>query len=81
MAATGNEGQLTLADVVDYLVDHEATRAIALFAESIRAPAMFEQVAARARARRKPIVVLKIGRSELASEVAKACLLYTSRCV
>lgn len=72
VAATGNEGQLTLADVVDYLVDHEATRAIAIFAESIRDPAMFEQVAARARARRKPIVVLKIGRSELASEVAKA---------
>ena len=72
VAATGNEGQLTLADVVDYLVDHDATRAIAIFAESIRDPAKFEQVATRARARRKPIVVLKIGRSELATEVAKA---------
>lgn len=72
VAATGNEGQLTLSDVVDYLVDHDETRAIAVFAESIRDPARFEQAATRARARRKPIVILKIGRSELATEVAKA---------
>ena len=72
VAATGNEGQLTLADIVDYLVDHDETRAIAIFAESIRDPARFEQAATRARARRKAIVILKIGRSELATEVAKA---------
>ena len=72
VAATGNEGQLTLSDVVDYLVDHEETRAIAIFAESIRDPLTFERAATRARAKRKPIVVLKIGRSELATEVAKA---------
>lgn len=72
VAATGNEGQLTLADIVDYLVDHDKTRAIAIFAESIRDPARFEQAATRARARRKAIVILKIGRSELATEVAKA---------
>lgn len=72
IAATGNEAELTLADVVDYLVDHDETRAIAIFAESIRDPVKFEQAAAKARARRKPIVILKIGRSELATEVAKA---------
>ncbi|WP_162854640.1 acetate--CoA ligase family protein [Sphingobium estronivorans] len=72
VAATGNEAQLTLADIVDYLVDHDETRAIAIFAESIRDPARFEQAATRARARRKPIVILKIGRSDLATEVAKA---------
>lgn len=72
VAATGNECQLTLADVVDYLVDHDETRAIAIFAESIRDPQKFEQAAIRARAARKPIVVLKIGRSVLATEVAKA---------
>lgn len=72
VAATGNEGQLTLADVVDYLVDHDETRTIAIFAESIRDPLTFERAATRARAKRKPIVILKIGRSELATEVAKA---------
>lgn len=72
VAATGNEAQLTLADVIDYLVDHDDTRAIAIFAESIRDPARFEQAATRARACKKPIVILKIGRSDLATEVAKA---------
>lgn len=72
VAATGNEGRLTLADVVDFLVDHDATRAIAVFAESIRDPIRFEEAAARARECRKPIVILKIGRSELATKVAQA---------
>lgn len=72
VAATGNEAQLSLADVVDYLVDDPDTRAIAVFAESIRNPAMFAAAAARCRERNKPIVMLKIGRSELAGEVAKA---------
>jgi acyl-CoA synthetase (NDP forming) len=72
VAATGNEAQLSLADVIDYLVDDDDTRAIAVFAESIRNPAVFAQAATRCRERKKPIVMLKIGRSELAGEVAKA---------
>jgi acyl-CoA synthetase (NDP forming) len=72
VAATGNEAQLSLADVIDYLVDDADTRAIAVFAESIRNPAVFAAAAERCRKRRKPIVMLKIGRSELAGEVAKA---------
>jgi len=72
VAATGNEAQLTLADVIDYLVDDPDTRAIAVFAESIRDPAAFAAAAQRCRERNKPIVMLKIGRSELAGAVAKA---------
>jgi acyl-CoA synthetase (NDP forming) len=72
VAATGNEAQLSLADVIDYLVDDVDTRAIAVFAESIRNPSVFAKAAQRCRERKKPIVMLKIGRSELAGEVAKA---------
>ncbi len=72
VAATGNQGDVTLSDVVDYLVDHDATKAIAIFAESIRDPEAFAAAALRARAKAKPIVILKIGRSELASAVAQA---------
>lgn len=72
VAATGNEGGVNLAEVIDYLVDHQPTRAIAVFAEAIRDPAAFECAAARARAKRKPIVILKIGRSSLAAAVAQA---------
>ena len=72
VAATGNEAQLSLADVLDYLIDHEPTKAIALFAESIRDPERFAKAAQRAIASKKPVVILKIGRSELATEVAMA---------
>lgn len=72
IAATGNEGRITLADMVDYLVDHEPTKAIAVFAESIRDPETFIRAADRARALAKPIVILKIGRSALAGAVAQA---------
>lgn len=72
LAATGNEAMVRIADLVDYLVDHDDTRAIAIFAEAIRDPAGFIRAAERARAARKPIVILKIGRSELAGSVAAA---------
>lgn len=72
VAATGNQGDITLSNVVDYLVDHAATRAIAIFAETICDPEAFVAAAERARAQAKPIVMLKIGRSVLAAAVAAA---------
>lgn len=71
-AATGNEAQITVAEIVDYLVVDEATRVIMVFAESIRNSARFAAAARRALAAAKPIVVLKVGASELAASVAKA---------
>jgi len=72
IAATGNEGQIGLAGIVDYLVDDPATKAIGVFAETIRDPRKFTQAAARARRAAKPIVILKIGRGALAGQVALA---------
>ena len=72
VAATGNEAQITLSHVVDYLVDHEPTKAIAIFAESIRDPELFAAATKRALERKKPVVILKIGRSALSKQVAMA---------
>jgi len=72
LAATGNEGEVSVVDVVDFLVDHEGTKAIAIFCEMIRDPAGFICAAEKARARGKPLVILKVGRSELAHAVAQA---------
>jgi acetate---CoA ligase (ADP-forming) len=72
LAATGNEASVRIADLVDYLVDHEDTKAIAIFAEMIREPVAFIRAAEKARAAKKPIVILKIGRSELAGSIARA---------
>ncbi|GAA0388741.1 acetate--CoA ligase family protein [Microbispora corallina] len=72
LTSMGNESLVTVTDVVDHLVDDPATRAIALFLESVRDPAEFSRVARRALLAGKPIVALKIGRSGLASRTAQA---------
>jgi acyl-CoA synthetase (NDP forming) len=64
--SSGNEAVLTAADFLDYLIDDPATRMIALFLESIRQPDQFVAGLDRAASRGKPVVVLKVGRSERA---------------
>ena len=72
VAATGNQGDITMSHVIEYLVDDDETRAIAVFAEDICDPERFVAAAVKARRKAKPIVMLKIGRSELASAIAAA---------
>ncbi|MGH7334557.1 MAG: acetate--CoA ligase family protein [Candidatus Rokuibacteriota bacterium] len=64
--SSGNEAVLTTADFLDYLIDDPATRVIALFLETIRQPEQFVAALDRAADRGKPVVVLKVGRSERA---------------
>lgn len=63
LVSTGNEAMVTTADVIEYLIEDEATRVIALFLEGIRQPDRFAALARRALAAGKPIVALKVGRS------------------
>ena len=72
VAATGNEAVLGLADVVDYLVDDPATRVITVFAESVRDTALLTHAARRALRVGKPIVLLKVGRSEITVQAAQS---------
>lgn len=70
LISSGSEFDLTLCDYVDYLVDDAATRCIAIYAEKIiDAPRLFA-IAERARARRKPILMLKSGTSERGASTA-----------
>ncbi len=72
VAATGNEAMLGLADVVDHLVDDPHTRVITIFAESVRDTALLRQAALRAMRVGKPIVVLKVGRSDITVQAAQS---------
>jgi acyl-CoA synthetase (NDP forming) len=72
LVSMGNESMISVTDVVDYLVEDDNTRSIALFLESIRHPDELRRVAEKARARQKPIVALKIGRSEASTRTALA---------
>ena len=72
MVSTGNEADLDCADFIDHLIDHPDVRAIALFIETIRHAPSFAAAARRAIAAGKPIVVLKIGLSEVTARSAQA---------
>lgn len=70
--STGNEMDVDLADVVDFLADDAATSVIAVFAEAFGDPAAFLAACRRARAADKLVVCLKVGRSEAAARAALA---------
>lgn len=55
---------------MDYLVDDPKTAVIALFVETIRDPEGVADACRRARDAGKPVIALKVGRSELACRVA-----------
>ena len=70
--STGNEVDLDGAAFVEFLIDDPSTRAIAVFAETFRSPARFRLAAARALAAAKPLVILKIGASDITVKSAMA---------
>jgi|SRR5579859_1645708 len=72
LVSMGNEAMISATDVIDYLIEDEATRVIALFLESIRHPDELRRVAHKALARQKPLVVLKTGRSAISARTALA---------
>src|SRR5207247_2771544 len=51
---------------LEYLIDDQTTRVIAMFLETVRQPERFVAALDRAADRGKPVVVLKVGRSERA---------------
>jgi len=67
----GNEFGLDCADYVNFLVDDPDTEIIVGMLESIRRPDAFMAAAERAFHAGKPVIVLKLGRSEMGKEQAK----------
>jgi acyl-CoA synthetase (NDP forming) len=72
LVTLGNEAMITVGHVLDYLVDDPATRAVAVFLETVRDPDVFRRAARRAAAAGKAIVVLKAGSSALSARTAAA---------
>ena len=69
---TGNEADLTLGDMVQMVVDDPATRVIALYSEGIRESERLVQALESARRKRKPVVIMKVGRSRVGSAAAQS---------
>src|SRR5499427_2384610 len=72
IVSCGNQAGLTVEDYIAYLVEDDETAVIGAFVEGFKKPDTFRRAAARARALHKPIVVLKVGRSENARQAMLA---------
>src|SRR5262245_9817793 len=62
--SAGNEAVTRTVDYLEYLVDDPNTRVIATFTETVREPERYVAALDRAAAVGKPVVVLKVGRTE-----------------
>ena len=67
----GNEFGLDLADYLNFLADDPNTQIIVGMVESVRRPDAFMAAARRAFEAEKPVILVKLGRSELGKEQAK----------
>jgi acetyltransferase len=72
IVSCGNQAGLTVEDYVEFLVEDESTAVVGAFVEGFKKPEQFRRASARARALGKPIVVLKVGRSENARQAMLA---------
>ena len=68
--STGNELTVTAADFMDWCLEQPETRVISLFLETVRDPDGFLAALGKAAATDIPVVVLKVGRSELGGRMA-----------
>ncbi|QQO35555.1 acetate--CoA ligase family protein [Bradyrhizobium diazoefficiens] len=72
VVTSGNEACLDVADFINYFADDKDTRVIACYCEQIKRPLEFIKACERAADKNKPIVMIKIGRSEAARKGALA---------
>ena len=69
---TGNEGDVTIGDVIGWLAEDPDTDVIAAYAEGIREAGSFLQALEAARAARKPVVMMKVGTSAVGADAARS---------
>jgi acyl-CoA synthetase (NDP forming) len=67
---TGNEADVTVGDALEYLVDDDATEIIGMYVEGFRESSVLRRAFAKGIGRRKPIIVLRSGRSRAGAHAA-----------
>ena len=72
MVTTGNEGDVTIGDIIGWMAEDPDTDVIAAYAEGIRESDSFLAALAAAKAAKKPIVMMKVGRSALGTAAAQS---------
>jgi acetyltransferase len=66
----GNQAGATVEEYLNYFVDDEKTRVIAAFVEGFKEPHKLFAVARKAAERKKPLIILKGGRSDVSKRAA-----------
>ncbi len=64
----GNKAVIDESDVLEYLIEDDLTDIITMYIEDITRPARFFEMAKKANAKQKPIIVIKTGRSVRGAE-------------
>jgi acyl-CoA synthetase (NDP forming) len=72
LVTTGNEADTHLADVIEWMAAADEVEVIAAYAEGIRDGARFVQALEAARRARKPVVLMKVGRSAVGEAAAQS---------
>lgn len=68
--SVGNCSMIQIEDYIDFLVDDDETKVVAIYLEGVTSPEKFEASLRKAALKRKPVVVLKAGRSEKGAALA-----------
>jgi acetate---CoA ligase (ADP-forming) len=72
LVSSGVEANVDITDYLDYYLGNDDVGVICAFIEGLRSPERFIEVAERAASLRKPLLVLKLGKSEPAARSAIA---------
>ena len=68
--ASAQETNATVGDYMDYLLDQESTRVIAIFLEAVRDVPAFVAALNKAREKSIPVVITRLGRTEKSAQLA-----------
>ncbi|WP_458095040.1 acetate--CoA ligase family protein [Roseomonas sp. WA12] len=72
LITTGNEAEVTLGDVIGHLAEDDGVEVIACYSEGVREGPRFLAALDQARRARKPVVMMKVGRSALGAHAAQS---------
>jgi acyl-CoA synthetase (NDP forming) len=70
--SSGNNAVAGVEDYLEFLVEDDSTKVIAVYLEGVKQPERFVEILAKAAKMRKPIVALKVGASEKARQTTTA---------
>ncbi len=70
--SVGNQADLEICDFIEYFLDDPATKAICAYIEGLKDGARFLALAARCRDARKPLLVVKAGRSDAGANITRS---------